>query len=86
LPDPYTHFTKAKVAVTAIEDLVSRKWIADIVSAEETSTQVQVVFADALAAEGLMERVEARQDGRVDPAVDDERRPILLAMSDTGPR
>ena len=40
------------MAVTAIEDLVSRKWIADIVSAEESSTQVQVVFTDALAAEG----------------------------------
>ena len=81
-----THFPRAKVAVTAIEDLISRKWIADIVSAEETSTQVQVVFADALVAEGLMDLVEARQDGRVDPAVDDESRPILLAMSDNGPQ
>lgn len=81
-----THFTRAGVAVTAIEDLVSRKWIAHIVSAEETSTQVQVVFADALAAEGLMAAVEARQDEVVDPGVDDERRPILLAMSDNGPQ
>jgi len=78
-----THFPKAKVAVTVIEDLVSRKWVADIVSAEETSTQVQVVFADALVAEGLMAQVEARQ---ADPKVDDERRPILLAMSDNGPQ
>jgi putative transposase len=81
-----THFPRARVAVTAIEDLVSRKWIAEIVSAEETSTQVQVVFTDALAAEGLLPLVEARQDGLVDPAVDDERRPILLAMSDNGPQ
>jgi hypothetical protein len=42
------------VAVTVIEDLVSRKWIADIVSAEETSTQVEIVFTDALAVEGLL--------------------------------
>jgi transposase InsO family protein len=81
-----THFTRAGVAVTAIEDLVSRKWIAHIVSAEETSRQVQVVFADALAAEGLLATVEARQDSVVDPCVDDERRPILLAMSDNGPQ
>jgi putative transposase len=81
-----THFTRAGVAVTAIEDLVSRKWIAHIVSAEETSTQVQVVFAEALAAEGLLAAVEARQDEVADPCLDDERRPILLAMSDNGPQ
>jgi putative transposase len=81
-----THFSRAGVAVTAIEDLVSRKWIAHIVSAEETSTQVQVVFAEALVAEGLLAAVEARQDEVVDPGVDDERRPILLAMSDNGPQ
>jgi len=81
-----THFTRAGVAVTAIEDLVSRKWIAHIVSAEETSNQVQVVFTDALAAEGLLASVEARQDGLVDPGVDDEAQPVLLAMSDNGPQ
>ena len=81
-----THFTRAGVAVTAIEDLVSRKWLAHVVSAEETSTQVQVVFTDALAAEGPLAGVEARQDELVDPTVDDERRPILLAMSDNGPQ
>ena len=31
-------------------------------SIEETSTQVQVVFMDALEIEGLLELVEARQD------------------------
>jgi hypothetical protein len=29
-------------------DLVTRKWICEVVSAEETSTQVQVAFTDAL--------------------------------------
>jgi len=81
-----SHFTRAGVAVTVIEDLVSRKWIADIVSAEETSTQVEIVFSDALAVEGLLPLVEARADGRVDPSVDDENRPILLAISDNGPQ
>jgi putative transposase len=81
-----THFTRAGVAATVIEDLVSRKWPAEIVSAEETSTQVQVVFTDALQAEGLLELVTARQDGLADPTVDDPARPILLAMSDNGPQ
>jgi len=66
-PDPYTHFTKAGVAATVVEDLVSRKWLAEIVSAEETSTQVQVVFTEALQREGLLARVTARHDGLVDP-------------------
>ncbi|MCL4413538.1 MAG: integrase core domain-containing protein [Actinobacteria bacterium] len=81
-----THFTRARCALTVIEDLVSRKWIADILSSEETSTQVEIVFTDALAAEGLLELVEARADGLVDPSVDDEARPILLAVSDNGPQ
>jgi putative transposase len=71
-----THFTRAGVAATVVEDLVSRKWLAEIVSAEETSTQVQVVFTDALQAEGLLGLVTARQDGLADPTVDDPTRPI----------
>ncbi len=81
-----THFTRSRSCVTVVEDLVSRKWIADIVSSEETSTQVEIVFTDALAAEGLLELVEARADGLVDPTVDDDARPILLAVSDNGPQ
>ena len=73
-------------SLTVVEDLVSRKWIADILSTEETSTQVQIVFGDALAAEGLLALVEERADAPVDPSVDDERRPILLAISDNGPQ
>ncbi len=77
-----THFTRAGVAATVVEDLVSRKWLAEIVSAEETSTQVQVVFCEALEREGLAELVAARHDGLVDPTVDDPSRPVLLALSD----
>jgi putative transposase len=47
-----THFTRAGVAATVVEDLVSRKWLAEIVSVEETSTQVQVMFTEALEREG----------------------------------
>ncbi|HEU4398025.1 MAG TPA: integrase core domain-containing protein [Actinomycetota bacterium] len=81
-----THFTRAGAAVTAIEDLVSRKWLGEVVSVEETSVQVQAAFCQALEAEGLMDLVAARLDGTVDLACDDPTRPILLAMSDNGPQ
>jgi putative transposase len=74
------------VAATVVEDLVSRKWLAEIVSAEETSTQVQVVFTEALEREGLLELVAARHDGLVDLTVDDPSRPVLLVLSDNGPQ
>lgn len=75
-----THFPRARVAVTVVEDLVSRKWLANIVSAEETSTQIEIVFTDALAAEGLLEAIERCADGLVDPTLDDQARPILHAI------
>ena len=81
-----THFTRAKTAATVIEDLVSRKWLCEVVSSEETSVQVQAAFCQALEAEGLMEQVAARLDGTIDLTVDDPARPILLALSDNGPQ
>jgi transposase InsO family protein len=82
-----THFTRAGMAVLIIEDLVSRKWITEIVSFEETSTQVEIAFTAALDSEGLLAAVDARHDdGTVDLGVDDETRPILLAVSDNGPQ
>ena len=82
-----THFPTAGMGALLIEDLVSRKWITEVVSAEETSTQVEIGFTDALEIEGLLELVQARQDdGRIDMNIDDEVRPILLAVSDNGPQ
>ncbi|CAN5686798.1 hypothetical protein BH24ACT15_BH24ACT15_26870 [soil metagenome] len=80
-----THFTAAGVAATVVEDLVSRKWRSTIVSAEETSTQIEIVFTDALAAEGLLDGIEARADGLVGIDSDDDALPVLLAVSDNGP-
>jgi putative transposase len=75
------------MAVLIVEDLVSRKWLTEVVSVEETSTQVELAFTDALHAEGLLDAVQARHDdGRVDVTVDEEGRPILLAVSDNGPQ
>ena len=82
-----THFTAAGMSVLIIEDLVSRKWITEVVSVEETSTQVELGFTHALQTEGLLEAVDARHDdGRVDIGTDDQARPILLAVSDNGPQ
>jgi transposase InsO family protein len=57
-----------------------------VVSGEETSTQIQVAFIEALEDEELLELVEARANGVIDLAVDDPSRPILLAVSDNGPQ
>lgn len=82
-----THFTRCRgTSVTVIEDMVSRKWLATIVSGEETSTQVQVVFSAALEAEGIFALIDERYDELFDVGVDDDRRPILLAISDNGPQ
>lgn len=67
-----THFGRCKPAPNcfAIIDLVSRRWISTLLSPEENAVQTQVVFLDALEAEGLL-------------AGDDI--PILLPVSDNGP-
>jgi transposase InsO family protein len=80
-----THFPRAKRAVIAILDLVSRKWVHHLVSTEETSTEVAAVFTAALDAEGLLVAGLAVA-GSVPIDVDDHRRPILLAVSDNGPQ
>jgi putative transposase len=82
-----THFPTVGMAVLIVEDLVSRKWLTEVMSVEKTSTQIELAFAQALETEGLMAEIETRQnDGRVDLTVDDQRRPILLAVSDNGPQ
>lgn len=88
-----THFHGCpQHAVFAVMDLVTRKWICELVSVEETSTQVQVIFMDALEHEGLLELVEARQDAPPPDlfpspvAAVDDLPPILLAVSDNGPQ
>lgn len=79
-----THFNRCRRAPNcfAIIDLVSRKWITTLLSAEETATQTKVVFLDALEVEGLIETVEDRLDTGELP--DPEAIPILLAVSDNG--
>jgi putative transposase len=77
-----THFTRARRSVYAIVDVVTRYWIRYLVTTEQTTTQVQLLFAEALEDQGLLAGLSPQ---RLDLAVDDPRRPILLAWSDRGP-
>ena len=82
-----THFPSCPThAAIAVMDLVTRKWLNTVLSAEETSTQVQVAFIEALEAEGILEGNEARADGSGEVGVDNPKLPVLLAVSDNGPQ
>ena len=85
-----THFRGCpRIGVVAVMDLVTRKWICEIVSPEETSTQVQVAFLDALEAEDLMDHALARADEIAAAAASFDAEfvaPLLLAVSDNGPQ
>jgi putative transposase len=88
----FTHFTRARRVAVAVIDVLSRRWLATLVSAEETSTQIEVAFTAALAEAGLDTLLDARllaalRAGEVVvDALDDGQLPVLLAMSDNGPR
>ena len=92
----FTHFTRADRAVVAILDIVSRKWLATVVSAEESCTQIEVAFTEALTAQGLWEAADERATAALVAAlasgdraavatvIGDGQLPLLLAISDNG--
>jgi len=94
----FTHFPRAKRAAIAVLDMVSRKWIATLVSPEETSTQVEACFLSGLENEGLLDLVDQRattalreallsgEAERIETVIDDAELPMLLAVSDNGRR
>jgi putative transposase len=88
----FTHFTRARRVAVAVLDIVSRKWLASLVSAEETSTQIEVCFTDALTAAGLDQLLDAavlaglRTGQATIDDLEEETMPVLLAMSDNGPQ
>ena len=82
-----THFmacTGSQI-VYGIVDVVSRKWIATLHCAEATSTQVKVLFLNALDSEGLLDGLEWRLDHPRDVDLSAPAAPVLLAVSDNGP-
>jgi putative transposase len=94
----FTHWTRARCASIAILDVVSRKWLATLTSAEETSTQVEAAFLAALDAENLLELADELATAALREAITSGDRdavhdlagggqvPLLLAISDNGPQ
>jgi len=96
----FTHFSRAKRCVIAVLDVVSRYWLATLVSAEETSTQVEVCFLDALDSQGLLQIIDQRESVELQEALrsgdpdtietviaeQKDQVPLLLAVSDNGPQ
>jgi transposase InsO family protein len=76
----------------AVLDVISRKWLSTVVSPEETSTQVETAFIAALEEDGkawLLEDADlalAEQLASGHVPDDDDRVPVLLAVSDNGPQ
>jgi len=73
----------------AVLDVVSRYWLATVVSAEESSTQIEVAFTRALVADGKEHLLDAQLLTELSHGVvpdDDDRVPVLLAVSDNGPQ
>jgi putative transposase len=78
--------------------VVSRKWLATLTSAEETSTQVEAAFLAALDAEDLLDLADQRATDALRAAIASGDRdrvaqtttggqiPLLLAISDNGPQ
>ena len=72
-----SHFPRAGRAAYAIVDVVTRYWIAYLLSIEQTTTQAQLLFARALEDQGLAELAE-------DTGQNPDAAPILVAWSDNG--
>jgi hypothetical protein len=79
-----SHFSACVAApiVYGIVDIVSRRWIASLLCAEATRTQVKVVFLAGLEAEGLLAGLEWRLD-RPDGVDVDEPPPRSCSPSPT---
>jgi transposase InsO family protein len=87
----FTHFTAAGRCAVAVMDVISRYWLSTVVSAEESSTQVEVAFTRALLADGKDHLLEASLLGELaSGAIPDPDEvaglPVLLALSDNGPQ
>lgn len=85
----FTHFRASGWCAIAVLDVVSRLWLATVVSAEESSTQVEVAFTRALIVDGKDHLLEdpgllAELAGGAVPEHDEL--PVLLAVSDNGPQ
>lgn len=87
----FTHFRGLPGWCTiAVVDVVSRYWLSTVLAPEETWVQVENAFIDALDADGkswlLEDESVAAQLASGDIPDNDDRVPVLLAVSDNGPQ
>jgi transposase InsO family protein len=84
----FTHFSAANRCAVAVLDVVSRKWLSTVVSAEESSTQVEVAFTRALCADGKDHLLDGDllDELRTGVVPNADELPVLLALSDNGPQ
>jgi putative transposase len=85
----FTHFRASTWCAVAVMDVVSRYWLATVVSAEESSTQVEVAFTRALIADGkdhLLEDPTLLTELSCGIVPERDELPVLLALSDNGPQ
>jgi transposase InsO family protein len=86
----FTHFARLRGwCAIAVLDVVSRKWLATVVSAHESSTQVEIAFTRALVEDGKEYLLDAALLDELSHGVvpdNDQRLPVLLAVSDNGPQ
>lgn len=84
----FTHFRASKACAVAVMDVVSRYWLATVVSHEESSVQVEVAFTRALVADGKDHLLDQPLLDELATGVvpDRDELPVLLAISDNGPQ
>ena len=87
----FTHFTGLRGwCAIAVVDVVSRYWLSTVLAPEETWVQVETAFIAALDADGkgwlLEDPTLAEQLACGEIPADDDRVPMLLAVSDNGPQ
>ncbi|MEV0391465.1 integrase core domain-containing protein [Nonomuraea sp. NPDC050643] len=86
----FTHFRGLPSwCAIAVLDVVSRYWLATVVSPEETSTQVEVAYTRALQMLGkahLLDDERFLAELRGGQVPDHDAFPVLLAVSDNGPQ
>ena len=85
-----THFPRAGRVAYAILDVVTRKWLATLVTAEETATQVEVVFTRSPRHRGPVARAsrpaKPTEPAEATTATTATRSRSCWSMSDNGPQ
>jgi putative transposase len=82
-----SHFERCKRVAYAIVDVVTRYWIGCLLTSEMTSTQVQLLFGQALEDQGLLDPATGVLQGADGDPLQrgGGSGPILVAWSDNGP-